>query len=86
MNKQKIYNELDNIWYHYKPHILAGVFIAAIVIYFVISTVHHQAKESALNVILIGNQISVEQQKRFQQTAREKINSNSVIQTDFLVG
>lgn len=77
MDRKKIYKELDNIWYHYKPQILVGVFFSVIAIFFIFSMVTNGTKESALNVVFTGNQVDKITQENFQQSAREKIVENS---------
>ena len=87
MKINKLFKEIDNIWYHYKPHIIVGVVVLAIVVYFIISMVNHKSTEAALNVVLTGNGIEAKQTEQFQNSATDDILGDSqddrVIRTDF---
>ncbi|HEU5138972.1 MAG TPA: hypothetical protein VFT51_03290 [Bacillales bacterium] len=88
MDWRKIIKEVDHIWYYYKVHIIVGIVIAAFVAYFVAAGQNDKDKETALHVILTGNQVKVEEQKSLQHAATEALlgadKADSVIRIDFL--
>lgn len=77
---------LDNVWYHYKPHILVGAFILFVVIVSVASIPHD--KPSALNVTVIGPYLSDTQRQQVQTDVSNAVlgdaAKNSTIQIDNL--
>lgn len=83
LNKQKLIKELDNFWYYYKIHVVVGVCILAIILYIVLT--NNPVKNSALNVVMIGN-TGQAQQHTLQKAATEKIlgkNTDSIIKMSF---
>ncbi|GGH76152.1 hypothetical protein JOD43_001976 [Pullulanibacillus pueri] len=87
MGKHKLSDELENIWYHYKPHIFIGIVVVVIGIYFVFTMLHQKHEKVDMNVVFLGNGIQTEQQEKFQKGATQNIlgksHSDSIIKTDF---
>ncbi|PGT20542.1 hypothetical protein COC96_00840 [Bacillus cereus] len=71
MTQRQLMKKLDNIWYHYKTHILIGALVLALMIPFFFFS--NDRKPSALNVTIIGNSIDLEQQRTLQKEASPHI-------------
>ncbi|WP_152597399.1 hypothetical protein [Neobacillus niacini] len=84
MTKVQLMKALDNIWYHYKPHILIGILVFAALIPLIFFD--KDQKSSALNVTVIGNTIGQKEQQALQKEASSKIlkaDSKSEIKLNF---
>jgi len=71
MTKTQLHTKLDNIWYHYKTHILVGVFIVVFLIPMVLF--NKSEKPAGLNVALVGNSINPIGQETLQKKATSTI-------------
>ncbi|WP_257345898.1 hypothetical protein [Pseudalkalibacillus decolorationis] len=74
MTTKQLFNQLDNIWYHYKPHILVGIFIVVALIPLVFSS--NDQRESALDVAIMGNVVDEQKQQNLQSKATSAILEN----------
>ncbi|MEH7014720.1 hypothetical protein V7087_28575 [Neobacillus niacini] len=84
MTKIQLMKALDNIWYHYKAHILIGILVFAVLIPLIFFD--KDQKSSALNVTVIGNTIGQKEQQALQREASSKIlkaDSKSEIKLNF---
>ncbi|GHH99948.1 hypothetical protein [Neobacillus kokaensis] len=82
MTKTELIKKLDNIWYHYKSHILIGIFVLAALIPLVFFD--KDKKPSALNVTIIGNAINPKEQNALQKKASgEILNKDSTSEIKF---
>lgn len=67
MTKTELKTKLENIWYHYKTHILVGIFIVIALIPMLF--LDKGEKPSGLNVALIGSSINPAQHEKLQRKA-----------------
>ncbi|MFZ7946196.1 hypothetical protein [Neobacillus sp. 19] len=84
MNIRQRIKELDNIWYHYKTHILIGILIIAALVPLAFFDKHE--KPTALNVTFVGNTIEDKQQQALQKKANFQMlkpDSKSEIKLNF---
>ncbi|MGG1676199.1 hypothetical protein ACIFOT_10680 [Neobacillus sp. NRS-1170] len=84
MTKIQLMKALDNIWYHYKAHILIGILVLFVFVPLVF--LDKDQKPSALNVTIIGNTINPEKLQILQKEATTKIlkaDSKSEIRLNF---
>ncbi|USK36757.1 hypothetical protein LIT25_26965 (plasmid) [Bacillus sp. F19] len=71
MTIEELIKKLDNIWYHYKIHIIYGLFILMAIIPLIFF--NEGEKPSALNVAVIGNTIDIKEQQALQDKATSAV-------------
>lgn len=79
MKKEKFATKLDNFWYYYKFHVLAGVCVVFVLLYMYFTWV--PVEKGDLNVVFVGNKIENEEKINVEKTMSEDL--KSVIKTDF---
>lgn len=83
MTKTQLHTKWENIWYHYKTHILVGIFIVIALIPMLF--LDKGEKPSGLNVALMGSTINPAQHEKLQKQATTAIlnkHSKSEIKLD----